>query len=103
MAKFHRALWMRFLLLTLLSSMAWAQLPVTDDTYMGSGSSTLQGSNPSLAVQSPTASILIRYDLSRLPAGTTASQITKATIKMYPTAVAVGGSIDVCEVSSSSP
>src|SRR5207253_5268717 len=36
-----------------------------------------------------------------LPSGTTAGQITKATIKLYPTAVAVGGNIDVCEVSSS--
>src|SRR5216683_5206974 len=101
MAQIHRTLWFRFLLLTFLSSMAAAQLPVTDDTYISSGSSTIQGTNPSLAVQSPTASILMKLDLSRLPSGTTAGQITKATIKLYPTAVAVGGNIDVCEVSSS--
>ncbi len=101
MAKIHRALWLRFLLLTLLSSMASAQLPITDDSYISSGSSTLQGTNPSLAVQGPTASILIRPDISQLNlAGVSAGQVTKGYLKLYRTAVAVGGNIDVCEVSS---
>jgi hypothetical protein len=99
MPKIYPKLWSGFLLLSILSGTVWAQLPVTDDSYISSGSSTLQGTNPSLAVQSPTASTLMKLDLSRLPAGTTASQITKATVKLYPTAVAVGGNIDVCEVS----
>src|SRR5205807_1362167 len=83
------------------SSMVWAQLPVTDDSYIVSGSSTLQGTNPSMAVQGPTAGTLIKPDLSQLTGvPVTAAQVTKAYLKVYKTAVAVGGAIDVCEVSS---
>jgi hypothetical protein len=102
MAKFHRTPWFSFLLFTLFSSMAWAQLPVTDDTYIASGSSTIQGTNPSVAVQSPTAGALMRFDLSQLTsAGLTAGQVTRATVTLYRTAVATGGNVDVCEVSGS--
>src|SRR2546422_293928 len=78
MAKIHQTLWFRFLLLTLLSSMAWAQLPVADDTFIASGSSTNQGSNPSLSVAAPTTSTLVKFDLSPI-AGATGSQVAKAT------------------------
>ena len=97
-SKLKQALWARFLLLALLTGVTWAQLPVTDDTYIVSGSSSIQGTNPSLAVQAPTASALVKFDLSGLPSGTTASQITKATTKFYVTAAASSGNVDVCEV-----
>src|SRR5438270_9191889 len=100
MASIRRSLWLTLVLLAFLSSMVWAQLPVTDDSYIVSGSSTLQGTNPSMAVQGPTAGALIKPDLSQLT-GMTASQVTKAYLKIYKTAVAVGGNIDVCEVSGS--
>jgi hypothetical protein len=100
MAQIQRTLWFRFLLLTVLSSMAWAQLPDSADTYIVSGSSTIQGSNPSMAIQGPTAGALIKSDISQLTgAGVTAGQVTKAYLKVYRTAVAVGGTVDVCEVS----
>src|SRR5712692_3983537 len=100
MVKVSRGFWF-LVLLAVFCGIASAQLPVTDDTYIASGVSTQQGTQASMAIQAPTSTALIRLDLSRLPAGTTASQVTKATVKLYATAVAVGGNVDVCEVNGS--
>src|SRR5216683_468519 len=102
MAKIHRTLWFRFLLLTLLSSMAWAQFPVTDDTFIASGSSTIQGTNTyNQVAASPLTAALVKFDLSGLPAGTTSTQVAKATAKFYLDTVSLTGSFDVCQVTSS--
>ena len=101
MARIDRTIVFRFLLLTVLSSTAWAQSPVTDDTYIVSGSSTIQGTNPSLQVASPSTSSLLKFDLSGLPAGTTGAQVLKATVKLYVTTVALPGNLDVCLVNTS--
>ncbi len=101
MAKIDRTIVFRFLLLTVLSSIAWAQSPVTDDTYIVSGSSTVQGANPSLQVASPSTSSLLKFDLSSLPAGTTGAQVLKATVKLYVTTVVLPGNVDVCLVNTS--
>ena len=101
MASIHRSLWSCLFLLALFSSLAWAQLPDSADTYIVSGSSTIQGSNPSMAIQGPTAGALIKPDISQLTgAGVAAGQVTKAYLKVYKTAVAVGGTVDVCEINS---
>ena len=101
MAQIHRTLWFRFLLLTLLSSMAWAQLPVAEDTFVASGTTTPQGTNTNLQViASPINATLVKCDLSGLPAGTTGSQVTKATVKLYVDTVSLSGSLDVCQVTS---
>src|SRR5258708_13701272 len=104
MAKFHRELWLRFLLLTLLSSMAWAQLPVTDDSYVSSAQPTTNnGNNPSLVVQqSSNGMTLIKLDLSPLQAaGVTSSAIDKAYLKLYTSAVTGQGTFDLYKVTSS--
>jgi hypothetical protein len=99
MAKIHQALWFRFLLLTILSSMAWAQLPVTDDTYVSSAAPTTNnGNSPSLVVQAPGGWTLIKLDLSQLPTGTPSSAVTKATLKLYVTAATAQGSFDLFRV-----
>ena len=101
MAQIHRTLWFRFLLLTLLSSMAAAQLPVAEDTFVASGTTTPSGTNTNLQViASPINAALVKFDLSGLPAGTTGSQITKATVKLYVNTVSLSGNLDVCRVTS---
>src|SRR5437899_1778376 len=101
MAQIHRTLWFRFLLLTLLSSMAWAQLPVAEDTFVASGTTTTSGTNTNLQViASPINAALVKFDLSGVPAGTTGSQVTKATVKFYVNTVSLSGSLDVCQVTS---
>ncbi len=98
MAKVSRGLWF-LVLLVALSGIALAQAPVSDDAYVSSATpTTLNGANPSLVVQAPGGSSLIRFDLSRLPAGTTSSQVTRATVRAYVTAVAGQGSFDLYRV-----
>src|SRR5919108_2912708 len=90
MARIHQALWFRLLLLTILSSMAWAQLPVTDDAYVSSAQPTTNnGNSPSLVVQqSSNGTTLIKIDISQLQAaGVQSSAISRATLKLYTTAV----------------
>jgi hypothetical protein len=101
MAQIHRTLWFRFLLLTLLSSMAAAQLPVAEDTSVASGTTTPQGTNTNLSVAaSPITGTLVKFDLSGVPAGTTGNQVTKATVKLYVNTVSLSGTLDVCQVTS---
>src|SRR5437870_5461298 len=104
MAKIHQALWFRFLLLTILSSMAWAQLPVTDDTYVSSAAPTTNnGNSPSLVVQkSSNGTTLIRLDLSQLTAaGVSNTAVSKATLKLYTSAVTGQGTFDLYRIDSS--
>jgi hypothetical protein len=104
MAKIHPALRLCFLLLTLLSSMARGQLPVTDDTYVSSaGPTTNNGNNPSLVVQqSSNGTTLIRLDTSQLQAaGVTSGEVSKATLKLYTSAVTGQGTFDLYQITSS--
>ena len=104
MAKIHQALWFRFLLLTILSSMAWAQLPVTDDTYVSSAAPTTNnGNSPSLVVQkSSNGTTLIKLDLSQLTAaGVSSTAVSKATLKLYTSAVTGQGTFDLYRIDSS--
>src|SRR5438105_5883453 len=104
MAKIHQALWFRFLLLTILSSMAWAQLPVTDDTYVSSAAPTTNnGNSPSLVVQkSSNVTTLIKLDLSQLTAaGVSSTAVSKATLKLYTSAGTGQGTFDLYRIDSS--
>src|SRR5437660_595169 len=104
MAKIHQALWFRFLLLTILSSMAWAQLPVTANTYVSSAAPTTNnGNSPSLVVQkSSNGTTLIKLDLSQLTAaGVSSTAVSKATLKLYTSAVTGQGTFDLYRIDSS--
>ncbi len=104
MAKIHGTLRFGFLLLTLLSSIAWAQLPVADDSYVSSAAPTTNnGNNPSLVVQkSSNGTALIKLDLSALQAaGVTSGAIDKAYLKLYTSAVTGQGTFDLYQVTSS--
>src|SRR5260370_29658432 len=104
MAKIHPAWRLCFLLLTLLSRMAWGQLPVTDDTYVSSAAPTTNnGNNPSLVVQqSSNGTTLIRLDTSQLQAaGVTSGEGSKATLKLYTSPVTGPGTFDLYQITSS--
>ncbi len=76
--------------------------PDQADTFInGSGASKTKnfGGNESLQV-SPTTSTLIRFDLSTLPAGTTAADVEKATALLWVNTVNAGGNIMVQPVTS---
>src|SRR5438477_9004118 len=84
-----------------LSSIALAQAPVTDDTFVSSATpNTNNGTSPSMVVQAPGGWSFIKFDLTQLPAGTTSGSVSKATVKLYATAVTAQGSFDVFRVDS---
>jgi hypothetical protein len=102
MAKFHRALWLRFLLLTLLSGMASAQMVPSDDTYVTGASPTLaSGSSTSLVVQGSSVGkpsySFIRFDLKPLT-GVSSTQVQSAYLRVYVSAVTASGGFNVYEV-----
>jgi hypothetical protein len=80
---------------------AFAQAPITDDTYVVQSSGTKNyGASQSLVLQAPGAYTLLRFDATRLPAGVTANQITHATAKLFVTAVTTGGAFDLCQITT---
>src|SRR6266446_4692499 len=93
-------------MLAVIPATAWGQLTVTDDTYVsGAAPTTANGSVGSLVVQGSTTGkpsySYIRFDLTSLTgSGVTSTQVQKAYLRLYVTAVTVGGGFDVIEVTS---
>src|SRR6266853_6648319 len=93
-------------MLSVISGTAWGQLTVTDDTYVsGAAPTTANGSVGSLVVQGSTTGkpsySYITFDLTSLTgSGVTSTQVQKAYLRLYVTAVTVGGGFDVVEVTS---
>ncbi len=90
--------------LSLVPSAALGQLTVTDDTYVsGAAPTTINGSVGSLVVQGSTTNkpsySYVRFDLMSLGA-VSSSQVQKATLRLYVSAVTVAGGFDVIEVTS---
>ena len=80
------------------SAMCHGQMPVVADSYISQSSPTTNyGGGVSLWVQSNTWTFL-QFDLSTLPASTTADQIEKATLVLFATQVTATGSFDIYEV-----
>src|ERR1700756_1792998 len=102
MASIHRSVGFRLLLLTFLSSFASAQLVPSGDTYVtGASPTTNNGSSTSLVVQGSSVgkpSIrYIKFDLTPLTA-IAGSQVQKAYLRVYVTAVTASGGFNVIEV-----
>ncbi len=105
-------LFVAFLLAMLLLATCnvWAQGTVKDDAYVTSTSSTTNnGASTSLVVQSGGSNSYIRFDLSRIPtvangASTpiTSSMVSKATMRLFVTAVTANGNFDVLEIGGTS-
>ncbi|MGA2961835.1 MAG: DNRLRE domain-containing protein [Candidatus Korobacteraceae bacterium] len=87
------------LLLLVSAASAQSAPPVGDTIVDSSNPSTNFGSAPNLAVGSGQSS-LIQFDLSVLPAGLTASQISKASLRLFVNDVITSGGIDVSPVTS---
>ena len=90
-------------ILTLLASAAFAQSPVSDDTYVSSAAPTTNnGNSPSLVVQkSSNGTTLIKLDLTQLQAaGVQGNAVSKAYLKLYTSAVTGQGTFDVYQVTS---
>ena len=102
MPKIHHGFWLHLAFLVVFSGgVALAQAPVTDDTFVSSAvPNANNGTSPSMVVQAPAGWSFLKFDLSQLPAGTTSSSVTKATVKLYTTAVTAQGSFDVFRVDS---
>lgn len=79
---------------------AAADIPVTNDTYIATAQPQLNfGAQPNLAVGGG-ARALFRFDLqSALPAGTPATQLSKAVLYLYVSRVLAAGAIDVAAIS----
>src|SRR5712692_2861672 len=93
-------------MLAVIPGTAWAQLTVTDDTYVsGATPTTANGSSTSLVVQGSTtvpqkpSHSYVRFDLTSL-GGVSSTQIQRATLRLYVTAVSAAGNFDVIEVTS---
>src|SRR5438552_10152001 len=91
-------------MLALLTSAAFAQSPVSDDTYVSSATPTTNnGNSPSLVVQkSSNGTTLIKLDLTQLQAaGVQSNAVSKAYLKLYTSAVTGQGTLDLYQVTSS--
>jgi hypothetical protein len=72
--------------------------PVAQDSYVIAGSAANYGTQPTIAVDgSQQSQGLVQFDLSCLPAGTTGSNVAKATMVLYVNTVQSAGSVMVEE------
>src|SRR5438445_11075378 len=110
MTRVRHLIWITAVLLLVIPQASFGQAPVKDDAYVTSASSsTNNGANASLVVQTGGSFSYIRFDLNRIPTGAaaganaiTSSMVTKATVRLYLTAVTASGTFDVFEVGGSS-
>src|SRR5947209_7093891 len=79
---------------------SFAQAPASDDSSTSKGRDRNSGDSPFLSVDGPNSSTYIRFDLSRLPQGATGEHVSKATVRLFVSDVAEGGSFDVKRVAS---
>jgi hypothetical protein len=78
-------------------SMLYAQAPPSGDTFVSANkASTNYGFNSSLVVQaSGGGNTLVQFNLSSLPNGVTASQLNKATLRLFVSGLTDSGTSDV--------
>jgi len=81
---------------------AWPQLTVTDDTYVsGATPTTANGSSTALVVQGGTGPsyTFMKFDLRSLTqSGVTGTEVQKAYLKVYVSAVTAAGGFNVAQV-----
>jgi hypothetical protein len=93
--------WLALLGLALTANLAHAaQAPVASDSYVNSSFGAVNyGSLTNLYVGGG-GTAFIQFDLSSLPAGTTPSQISKATIRLFVNRINTSGVVNVAPVTS---
>lgn len=75
--------------------------PLTDDAYTAAGSDANKGGKSSLRIEDAAISTWLKFGLSTLPPGTTAADVSRATLTVYLQKVSAGGSFDVHPVAAS--
>ena len=71
------------------------------DAYFAAGNSNNFGSTPTMDVGGPSKfQSLVQFDLSTLPAGTTAAQISNASLRLFAKTVGTPSSIDIYSANS---
>src|SRR5271170_1815885 len=86
----------------LAPAMGWAQQAMlTGDTQINSSATTTTyGASTTLNI-SPTNSALLQFDLTDfLPTGTTAAQVLRARLIVFPDAITTGGTVNLYQVTS---
>ncbi len=88
---------------TALSKAVWAQLPPTSDSFTNFNQANANfGGSVDLKLDGLIAKrVYVRFDLSALPAGTVGSQVSKATLVLFPNTVNSTGTFDLFRVTSS--
>ena len=86
----------------LLQASSWAQtVPLAADTFVTPGGALNYGGTVNVTVGGALQNQgLIRFDLSKLPAGTTASNISAASLRLFPNTIGFAGSINIYTVNS---
>ena len=81
----------------LLHAAAWAdQAHLVGDATFASGNAGHLGATPTINVGGPTNfQGLVQFDFSSLPAGTTASQVSNATLQLFVSRIGTPGSVDI--------
>jgi hypothetical protein len=80
----------------------WCQITPSDDAYVSSAAPNNNfGSGVNLNVQATGSTTFVRFDLSSVPSGYTGANIARASLKVYVSSVAAGGSFNVDLVSGS--
>jgi hypothetical protein len=88
--------------LSFLCASVLAQQTPSADSYINTAAPTTNyGSAGTLAVESPSQTAYIQFDLSSIPAGYTSANIAKASLKLYVSAVGKAGSFNVDFVNGS--
>ena len=92
--------WMKWMLTAVCSVLATGAAHATDatvtgDAYVNSAHPSTNYGNLSNLYVGNGGTALIQFDLSSQPAGTTASQIGKATLKLYVNRIATSGAVSV--------
>src|ERR1039458_9252424 len=96
-------------------TLAWAQAPPADDSWVQVGDNSNHGKDPRLNVQlgggteqnqnhnpdtvwGQNQNTYIRFDLTKFPANLTAASIQKATVTLFVNEVVRGGTFWVCKL-----
>jgi hypothetical protein len=95
----------RIFLLALFAPAAMLSQSLTPsgDSYFVPGNATNFGTSPNITVGSSSSVGLVQFDLTQLPAGTTAAQVQHATLTIFVNHVNSGGTLNIDSVSQTTP
>jgi len=80
----------------------WADQSVVGDAFFASGNATNFGASPYVNVGGPSGfQGLLQFDLAALPPGTTAANISSASLRLFVSRIGTAGTIDIYSAASS--